>query len=114
MWFAKSVQSLSEICSTAYLRSTNVLLAIVCSVLVYDLLINLRPSLGERKATICAILISLYPVHWFFTFLYYTDVASVTAVMAMLLASLKKQYWFSAMVCIPCSLYFQSTCGIMK
>lgn len=98
MWFANSVQSLSELCSTAYLRSTNVLLAIVCSVLVYDLLVNLRPSLGERKTTIYAILLSLYPVHWFFTFLYYTDVASLTAVMAMLLASLKKHYWFSAML----------------
>ncbi|KAH1039385.1 hypothetical protein J1N35_041128, partial [Gossypium stocksii] len=35
---------------------------------------------------------------WFFTFLYYTDVASLTAVLAMYLARLKKKYLFSALV----------------
>lgn len=45
-----------------------------------------------------AVVLSLYPLHWFFTFLYYTDVASVTTVLAMYLASLKKNYWFSALV----------------
>lgn len=52
----------------------------------------------ERKAALYAILVGLYPVHWFFTFLYYTDVASLTAVLAMHLACLKKHFWFSAMV----------------
>ncbi|KAL5080271.1 hypothetical protein RYX36_008692 [Vicia faba] len=45
-----------------------------------------------------AIVLSLYPLHWFFTFLYYTDVAFVTAVLAMYLASLEKNYWLSALV----------------
>lgn len=57
--------------------------------------------MSERKATLYAILSMLYPVQWFFTFLYYTDVASLTAVLAMYLASLKEKYWISAMVCIP-------------
>jgi alpha-1,2-glucosyltransferase len=52
----------------------------------------------EAKAVLNAILVGLYPVHWFFTFLYYTDVASLTAVLAMYLACLKKNFWFSAMV----------------
>lgn len=98
LWFARAGQSFPELCSTPYLRSTNAFLAIICSVLVYDILITLRPSLGERKATYYAILTALYPVHWFFTFLYYTDVASLTTVLAMYLASLKKQYWASAML----------------
>lgn len=98
MWFATNeAHSVPDFCSTSYLRSTNAFLAIICSILVYELIINLRPSYSERKATACAIVMALYPVHWFFTFLYYTDVASVTAVMAMLLASLKKNYWLSAM-----------------
>jgi alpha-1,2-glucosyltransferase len=45
----------------------------------------IRPGIGERKATTYAILIALYPVRWFFTFLYYTDVASLAAVLAMYL-----------------------------
>nr|XP_010915299.1 dol-P-Glc:Glc(2)Man(9)GlcNAc(2)-PP-Dol alpha-1,2-glucosyltransferase isoform X1 [Elaeis guineensis]XP_019705140.1 dol-P-Glc:Glc(2)Man(9)GlcNAc(2)-PP-Dol alpha-1,2-glucosyltransferase isoform X1 [Elaeis guineensis]XP_029119021.1 dol-P-Glc:Glc(2)Man(9)GlcNAc(2)-PP-Dol alpha-1,2-glucosyltransferase isoform X1 [Elaeis guineensis] len=98
MWFAKAVQSFSLLCSTTILRSTNIVFAIICSILVYDLLILLRPTMSKRKATLYAIVLMLYPVHWFFTFLYYTDVASLTAVLAMYVASLKKKYWISAML----------------
>ncbi|XP_020103722.1 dol-P-Glc:Glc(2)Man(9)GlcNAc(2)-PP-Dol alpha-1,2-glucosyltransferase isoform X1 [Ananas comosus] len=98
MWLINGVQSLSQLCSTTILRSTNVALTIICSILVHDLLVHLRPSIGERRASFYAILISLYPVHWFFTFLYYTDIASLTAVLAMYLASLKKRFWVSAIL----------------
>ncbi|XP_008791275.2 dol-P-Glc:Glc(2)Man(9)GlcNAc(2)-PP-Dol alpha-1,2-glucosyltransferase isoform X2 [Phoenix dactylifera] len=98
MWFAKAVQSFPLLCSTTILRSTNAVFAIICSILVYDLLILLRPTMSERKATLYAIVLTLYPVHWFFTFLYYTDVASLTAVLAMYMASLKEEYWISAML----------------
>lgn len=98
LWFIKGIKSFPELCSTAFLRSTNAVMAVVCSVLVHDLLISLRPPLSEKKATLYAVLISLYPLHWFFTFLYYTDVASLTAVLAMYLASRKKQFLISAMV----------------
>ncbi|KAG0450777.1 hypothetical protein HPP92_026578 [Vanilla planifolia] len=98
MCFAKGIQSFPELCSTAFLRSTNAVLAIVCSVLVYDLLISLWPSLSKKMATIYSIVISLYPLHWFFTFLYYTDVASLTAVLAMYLASLRRHFFVSAML----------------
>jgi len=86
------------LCSTAALRSTNVILAMVCAVLFHDLLLCIQPGIGERKATTYAILVALYPVHWFFTFLYYTDVASLAAVLAMYLFCLKKQFWISATV----------------
>lgn len=59
---------------------------------------HLKPGTTEGKATLYAICVGLYPVHWFFTFLYYTDVASLAAVLAMYLACLKKNFWFSAMV----------------
>lgn len=57
-----------------------------------------RPALDDRKATLYSVILSLYPLQWFFTFLYYTDVASVAAVLSMYLASLKKNYWLSALV----------------
>ncbi|WVZ06126.1 hypothetical protein V8G54_019472 [Vigna mungo] len=59
---------------------------------------HLKPTLTKRKAMLQAVVLSLYPLHWFFTFLYYTDVAAVTTVLAMYLASLKKNYWFSALI----------------
>ncbi|KAF3334009.1 Dol-P-Glc:Glc(2)Man(9)GlcNAc(2)-PP-Dol [Carex littledalei] len=89
--------SQSDLCTTPILRSTNVVLAIICSILVRAIVMHLRPGMTEGKATLYAIFVGLYPVHWFFTFLYYTDVASLAAVLAMYLSCLKKNFWFSAM-----------------
>lgn len=94
----QAASSFSDVCTTAILRSVNVVLAVLCSIVVYEIITHLQPTLSERKATICAVVLALYPLHWFFTFLYYTDVASVTAVLAMYLACLKKSYWFSALL----------------
>lgn len=96
-WAIKVVEAFDPLCTTALLRSTNVLLAMVCGILVHDLLLCIKPGIGKTKATAYAILVALYPVHWFFTFLYYTDVASLAAVLAMYLFCLKKRFWVSAM-----------------
>ncbi|KAJ1271775.1 hypothetical protein BS78_06G151800 [Paspalum vaginatum] len=96
-WMSRVAKTFDVLCSTAALRSTNVIMAMVCSVLFHDLLLCMPPGIGERKATTYAILLALYPVHWFFTFLYYTDVASLAAVLAMYLFCLKKQFWISAL-----------------
>ncbi|XP_057971408.1 dol-P-Glc:Glc(2)Man(9)GlcNAc(2)-PP-Dol alpha-1,2-glucosyltransferase isoform X3 [Malania oleifera] len=98
MLCAQVASSFSDVCSTAVLRSINGILAVVCSILFYEIIIHLRPALDRRKATLCAVILALYPLHWFFTFLYYTDVASLTAVLAMYLAALKKNYQFSALL----------------
>ncbi|XP_078178215.1 DIE2/ALG10 family isoform X2 [Carex rostrata] len=89
--------SQSDLCTTPILRSTNVVLAIICSILVRGIVMHLKPGTTERKASLYAICVGLLPVHWFFTFLYYTDVASLAAVLAMYLTCLKKNFWFSAM-----------------
>jgi alpha-1,2-glucosyltransferase len=91
-------QSFSEACSTSVLRSTNAVSAVLCGVLVYEIIRFLGPNLSDRKATFMALVMSLYPLHWFFTFLYYTDVASLTAVLAMYLTCLKRRYVLSALV----------------
>lgn len=94
----KGASSVSDLCSVAILRSVNGVLAVVCSILVYEIITHLRPALDDRKATFYSVVLALYPLHWFFTFLYYTDVASLTAVLAMYLACLRKNYWFSGLV----------------
>ncbi|KAH1154988.1 hypothetical protein GLYMA_18G179500v4 [Glycine max] len=97
-FYCVEAASISDLCSAAILRSINGVLAVVCSLILYDIVTHLKPTLNDRKAMLHAVVLSLYPLHWFFTFLYYTDVASVTAVLAMYLASLKKNYWFSALI----------------
>nr|GEW93572.1 dol-P-Glc:Glc(2)Man(9)GlcNAc(2)-PP-Dol alpha-1,2-glucosyltransferase isoform X1 [Tanacetum cinerariifolium] len=84
-------------CSIPVLRSTNGFLAVICSILVYDIIKSLKPSLDDKKATLYTVVLALYPLHWFFTFLYYTDVASLIAVLAMYLMCLKKNYLSSAL-----------------
>ncbi|CAM0903928.1 unnamed protein product [Alopecurus aequalis] len=93
----KVAEAFDPLCTTALLRSTNVIMAMVCGILIHDLLLCIKPGLDKTKATAYAILLALYPVHWFFTFLYYTDVASLAAVLAMYLFCLKKRFWVSAM-----------------
>ncbi|XP_047960648.1 dol-P-Glc:Glc(2)Man(9)GlcNAc(2)-PP-Dol alpha-1,2-glucosyltransferase isoform X3 [Salvia hispanica] len=94
----RAVPSFSDSCSTSILRLTNGVLAVVCSILVYEIIIHLRPSLHDKIATFRAVVLSLYPLHWFFSFLYYTDVASLTAVLAMYLLVLKKKYICSSLL----------------
>ncbi|CAI9757794.1 unnamed protein product [Fraxinus pennsylvanica] len=97
MHFLQDLSSFSNICSTLILRTTNGLLAVICRILVYEIITHLRPSLDDKKSTLCAVILSLYTLHWFFTFLYCIDVVSLTAVLAMYLLVLKKKYLFSSL-----------------
>ncbi|KAF3794068.1 Dol-P-GlcGlc(2)Man(9)GlcNAc(2)-PP-Dol alpha-1-2-glucosyltransferase [Nymphaea thermarum] len=97
-WWTGAVSSFSELCSAAVLRSINCTLAVICAVLFYDIVVHTRPGLSQGRATLFALVLALYPLHWFFTYLYYTDIASTTAVMAMYLSCLKRSYWLSALL----------------
>ncbi|VVB12944.1 unnamed protein product [Arabis nemorensis] len=97
MLLMENTKSFAGACSTSVLRSTNCVFAVLCGVLVYEIIRFLGPNLSDRKATLMALVMSLYPLHWFFTFLYYTDVASLTAVLAMYLACLRKRFMLSAL-----------------
>ncbi|CAN8257366.1 unnamed protein product [Cochlearia groenlandica] len=97
LFMNNTATSFSEACSTSVLRSTNAVFAVLCGVLVYEIIRFLGPEISDRRVTLMALVLSLYPLHWFFTFLYYTDVASLTAVLAMYLACLRKRYILSAL-----------------
>ncbi|KAJ7961441.1 Dol-P-Glc:Glc(2)Man(9)GlcNAc(2)-PP-Dol alpha-1,2-glucosyltransferase [Quillaja saponaria] len=71
---------------------------VICSIIFYDIVAHLKPAFDDKKVTLYAVVLALYPLHWFVTFLYYADVASVTAVLVMYLACLKKNYWLSGLI----------------
>lgn len=98
--FTGGVPSPSERCSPLVLRSTNLFLAIGCAALFWKICSHLEPENSDKVTFLKAFALACYPLHWFFTFLYYTDVGSTTAVFAMYLASLKRSYWKSAMVSV--------------
>lgn len=92
----QAVPSFFDACSTVALRSTNGVLAVICSIVVHEIISQLRPKLDKKRATLYTVVLALYPLHWFFTYLYYTDVASLTAVLASYLMCTKKNYPLSA------------------
>ncbi|XP_051131361.1 dol-P-Glc:Glc(2)Man(9)GlcNAc(2)-PP-Dol alpha-1,2-glucosyltransferase [Andrographis paniculata] len=94
----QAVSSFSDSCSTSILRLTNGILAVLCSIIVYEIITHLKPAMDDKRATLLSVVLSLYPIHWFFTYLYYTDGASLTSVLAMYLLTLKKRYLFSSLL----------------
>eukprot|EP00897_Mesotaenium_endlicherianum_P001814 jgi/Mesen1/1660/ME000135S00650 len=101
--------SFSALCSVSVLRATNVVPAVACLLLFHRIAARLDPAPGgEVRARLKALALALFPLHWFFTFLFYTDVGSTAAVMATYLAALTRSYWLAALEPIACP--FQ--CGV--
>eukprot|EP00250_Pteridium_aquilinum_P009654 c18831_g1_i1 orf=472-1998(+) len=98
----------SGTCSIAVLRHVNVLFSIICAVLFREITLHLEPDKGAIVASLKAFALSCYPLHWFFTFLFYTDVGSTTAVLAMYLACLKQAYWTSSLLGLVAILFRQT------
>ncbi|MCO5552911.1 hypothetical protein L7F22_006430 [Adiantum nelumboides] len=98
----------SDSCSPTVLRHVNVIFSIISAVLFREITLQLEPDSGPTVASLKALALSCYPLHWFFTFLFYTDVGSTTAVLAMYLACLKRAYWTSALLSLVAILFRQT------
>lgn len=64
--------SITDLCNPAVLRSINVALLLVCFCLFVAIVQHLEPKRSATSALLKACVLSLYPLHWFFGFLYYT------------------------------------------
>lgn len=60
---------------------------------------RVRPPREILSPTLDSITLSLFPIVWFFGFLYYTDIPSLAFVLATMLAAAQERYWLSALVC---------------
>ncbi|CAG8536287.1 5560_t:CDS:2 [Paraglomus occultum] len=74
----------SIFCSTQFLRMTSLLFTIMISYLLPHLLHSLHPSVSpySLRTIMESIVISSFPVLWFYSFLYYTDTGSTFFVLA--------------------------------
>ena len=89
-------------CTVGVLRFTNVLLSLALPPLLSRLFARLRrvrPPQSLLEPTTESLVISLFPIAWFFSFLYYTETGSLIFVLACLLASLESQHILAALVC---------------
>lgn len=59
---------------------------------------RLRPPASFFTPTAESVVLSAFPVVWFFGFLYYTDVPSVLFVMTSIVAATESRHWTSALV----------------
>nr|KJB36722.1 hypothetical protein B456_006G173000 [Gossypium raimondii] len=56
--------SFPEACSTAVLRSVNGVLAVLCSIIVYEIITHLRPAFDDRKLGAMAVVIRQTNIIW--------------------------------------------------
>lgn len=94
-WGRQSI-SMAVTCSAASLRLSNVLVGWICLTLLYLVHSRLHPGVGALRNTLWAATLATFPLHWFFQFLYYSDVLSLTAVLAAHLACLRRRYVVAA------------------
>jgi alpha-1,2-glucosyltransferase len=92
-------------CSAAFLRSVNLALGFVGAALVYGVITHVG---GGRHAGLSATLVTAFPIHAFFVFLYYSDTASTVFVLATWLALLRKQYTLSGILS-ACAILMRQT-----
>ncbi|KAK9789925.1 hypothetical protein WJX73_006242 [Symbiochloris irregularis] len=88
--------SLEEVCHTTLLRTVNVLLAAACYLIICNIYRKLHPQVTTSYAMLMAVTLTLFPLHFFFIFFYYTDVGSLTFTMAGYLAALHKRSFLAA------------------
>ena len=96
-----------HICSTNFFRATNILFGIGSYQILWKLMIKFHPFQNRDLLSFNALILSLFPVGWFFNFLYYTDSGSTFFVLWSYLLSTEKKYWMSAMVKYYILILFQ-------
>ncbi|KAJ6626877.1 glucosyltransferase [Mycena sp. CBHHK59/15] len=88
-------------CNVPMLRLTTTL-PLLCLPLVLTRLIcfhqRVRPPSRILAPTLDAIVLSAFPIAWFFGFLYYTEVPSLLFVVGTVVAAAQNQHWFAALL----------------
>ncbi|KAG9289259.1 hypothetical protein G9A89_007504 [Geosiphon pyriformis] len=100
--------STSRFCSTTLLRSTNFGFAIGLHLVIKRILLRLHPYQNKLEREFNPLVITLFPIVWFYNFLYYTDPGSTFFVLLGYLLALECKYKTSALV-MGISILFRQT-----
>eukprot|EP00457_Paulinella_chromatophora_P004361 gb/GEZN01004373.1/.p1 GENE.gb/GEZN01004373.1/~~gb/GEZN01004373.1/.p1 ORF type:complete len:553 (-),score=72.13 gb/GEZN01004373.1/:322-1848(-) len=96
--FTVPVSGSSVLCSLLFLRGTVFLVHCLTSSLLHILLLVLQPLTAPERRAAKTMELSLFPLFFFFSFLYYTDVLATFLVLLMYLVSLQRRHFWSALV----------------
>ncbi|KAG0353341.1 glucosyltransferase [Podila minutissima] len=86
------------VCSTYFLRLTNLIYPCIIFFTTASLLKQLHPHMTRRDRYATAAVAITFPILWFFNFMYYTDGGSVAFVLLSWLAAKKGHHFLSAVV----------------
>jgi len=107
-------------CSVISLRFHNIIFVILNFILCDVIMLKLSTKeKSDDKITLSAFVVSLFPVSYFFTFLYYTDQGSLCCVLLSYWLSLWERHIYSGLVSycmvVSCDLftYGSKSCKIM-
>ncbi|KAL4856318.1 Dol-P-Glc:Glc(2)Man(9)GlcNAc(2)-PP-Dol alpha-1 [Chlorella vulgaris] len=84
------------LCSTTVLRSASLLFAAACLPLFHHAARQLDVSRSQRQLNLMAAACFLFPLHFFFSVLYYTDVPSLFFTLAAYLAAQQQRHYLAA------------------
>jgi len=89
------------LCSVRFLRITNILFGFLTTCLVFLLVDHLHPNttLSVHTRVLNAVAVGLFPLQFFFQFLYYTDPGSTFFVLLAYYCLVRRAYGLSALVC---------------
>ncbi|KAG9062105.1 glucosyltransferase [Linnemannia hyalina] len=85
------------LCSTFFLRLTNLSYPFIILFTVASLLKSIHPHLTRQERLNSAAVIICFPILWFFNFLYYTDGGSSAFILLSWLAAKKRHHLLSAL-----------------
>lgn len=85
-------------CTLGPLRTVNILQAVACAAVLHALLRRLHPQQGALDRALWTLALCLYPLHFFYTFLYYTDVGALAWLLLAYLLCLQRRYKACALV----------------
>jgi alpha-1,2-glucosyltransferase len=88
-------------CRLPTLRLTPLLTLLILPLALTRLLCHhkrLRPPPSLLTPTLDAVMLSTFPIAWFFGLLYYTDVPSLLSVIFTIIAASQGRHWFASMV----------------
>ncbi|GAB4813957.1 hypothetical protein N2152v2_001003 [Parachlorella kessleri] len=96
-------------CSTAVLRAVSSVFAVACGPLLYLLNKAINPGCSsDVQATLFALACALFPLHYFYAFLYYTDVPSLFFTLAAYLATKQRRGSLAAVLAAAAVLMRQT------
>ncbi|XP_031626049.1 putative Dol-P-Glc:Glc(2)Man(9)GlcNAc(2)-PP-Dol alpha-1,2-glucosyltransferase [Contarinia nasturtii] len=85
-----------DLCSTFALRLTSLFASIINVVLIYEIRRNVLQKVNSIKIAFETLILSIMPPMYLFAHLYYTDIVSITMVLAMFLLNQKQRHRLSA------------------